>query len=263
MNFRLQLSSALLVIGLMAAAAPSARAQGALAAPIPPCAGQLEQDFAPIGEAPSVRLWRMDSLAADWRPAACTGIERRDGAVLVAVAGRFESPLDGHHLLAKLGNVSQHTTINYWSAGDRQWQPLLEAAYALEDSTSERARADYTLDELKSGKTLYLMYDDAEAVGPVVSAVEIGSVDENGFSITTRNVTAARVIGLPIADPGDIASYLWVEREAGNVFRYFALASSALSMPLLRDESHISRAVAVYHYIAGIKGDEPAPPGTN
>ncbi len=263
MRLRLHVRIGLLIAGLASAQAPSARAEGVQAAPVPPCAGPSHQAFASVGEPPLVSLWKADDLPAGWQPAACSGIERRDGAVYVAVAGRFESPLDGRHLLAKLGSVSQHTTITYWSASDGRWRPLLEAAHALEGPNAGRARADYTLAELKSGATLYLMYDDAEPVGPVVNAVEIERLDDAGFAITSHNVTAARLIGVPIADPGDIASHLWVERESDGVYRYFALASSALSMPLLRDESHVNRALAVYRYIAGIKGEGLARATTN
>lgn len=259
MSFRLRVGANLLMIGLAVAAPWGLPAGARAAAPVPPCAGEVPQDFAPLGAPPSVGLWKADALPAEWQPAACSGIERRDGAVLVAVAGRFASPLDGRQLLAKLGSVSEHTAITYWSASDGHWRPLLEAAYALTGPDPDLTRGDFTLGELKSGKTLYLVYDDAEPVGPVVNAVEIVAVDEGGFTITSRNVTTARLMGLAIAAPGDIASHLSVEREAPGVYRYFALASSALSMPLLRDASHIQRAMAVFHYIAGTEGGKAAP----
>ena len=256
MSFRLRVGAAVLMIGL-AVAAPWGLPAGALAAaPVPPCAGEVPQDFAPLGAPPSVGLWKADALPAEWQPAACSRIERRDGAVLVAVAGRFASPLDGRQLLAKLGSVSDHTSITYWSATDGHWRPLLEAAYALTGPDRDLARGDFTLGELARGKTVYLVYDDAEPVGPVVNAVEIVAADASGFTVTSRNLTSARLMGLPIAAPGDIASHLSIEREAPGVYRYFALASTALSVPLLREASHIHRAVAVYHYIAGIEGDQ-------
>ena len=259
MRFRLRFCVVVLATGLAVASPSSPPAHALTATPVPPCAAQPQQDFAPLGEPPLVGLWHADAFPRDWRPAACSRIERRDGSVLVAVAGRFESPLDGRQLLAKLGSVSEHTRITYWSATDGRWRPLLQAAYALNGPDADRARDDFALGELTSGKTLYLMYDDAERVGPVVNAVEIVAVDARGFTITSRNVTSARVMGLPIAAPGDISSHLSVEREAPGVYRYFALASTALSLPLLREASHIRRAVAVYHYIAGIEGDRRAP----
>jgi hypothetical protein len=260
MRRRLGRCAGLLVVYLAATSWAGGHARSAAAAPVAPCGGdRLEQEFAPPGEPPSVRLWEEDTLPADWRPAPCSGIERRDGAVLVAVAGRFESPLDGRQLLARLGTVSEHTTINYWSPKKERWQPLLEDAYALTGPDAERARHDFTAAELESGEKLHLVYDDAEPVGPVVTLVEIVSVDAASFAVTSRNLTAARVIGLPIAGPGDISSYLSVEREAEDVYRYFALSSSALSMPLLSEATQINRAVAVYRYIAGIDGDQRPP----
>jgi len=256
MSCRLLFCAGLLAVGLTAASAPGGHARGLSAAPTPPCGGQSHQSFASLGEPPAVQVWEVDELPSDWRPAACSGIERRDGAVLVAVAGRFESPLDGRQLLAKLGTVSEHTTIDYWSVSDRRWRPLLEEAYALKGPDRQLARGDFTFAELESGKTLHLLYDDAEPVGPVVNSVEIVAVDDASFTITSRNLTTARLIGLPIAAPGDISSYLSVEHEGDDVYRYFALHSSALSMPLLRKSNQINRAVAVYHYIAGIDTDQ-------
>ena len=256
MGCRLQCCAGLLALCLTAASAPGGQAGARAAPPAPPCGGQAHPNDASLGEPPSVELWEVDALPAAWRPAACSGIERRDGAVLVAVAGRFESPLDGRQLLAKLGAVSEHTTIDYWSESERRWRPLLEDAYALTGPDPDLARDDFTFAELESGRTLHLLYDDAQPVGPVVNSVEIVAVDDTSFTIISRNLTTARLIGIPIAAPGDLTSYLSVEREGDDVYRYFALHSSALSVPLLRNSNRIHRAVAVYRYIAGIDVDQ-------
>lgn len=235
------------------------------ASPRPPCAGTPQPAYPEPGEPPAVRLWHMDAMPPGWAPAACSGLERREGAVLVAVAGRFREPGGMEAILERLASISRHVEIVYWSVSNDAWKPLLEDAAALGEADPEARRGDFALDELRPGAVLHLLYDDSEPVGPIVNEVTVVRADPDGVTLLTRNVTPAKLMGFEVAGPGDIASMLTVEREAEDLFRYYALGSTALSGlagRLMPDASHVNRAVAVYRHVAGIPGDKEPPAAT-
>ena len=259
----------LLLLLLLAAGASPASAQTPLpASPSPPCAGAALPAPAALDQPPTVRLWHMDAMPPGWRPAACSGLERRDGSVLVAVTGRFRDGRGLRDVLARLGAVSTQARIVYWSVRHGGWRPMLSDASALASADPDSRRGDFRAEELVQGAGFYSLYDDSEPVGPVVSLSVLRRADASGFVLVSRNITPAKVMGFVVAAPGDIQSMVAVERDGDGdgVFRYYALSSTALAplaASLVPDGSHINRAVAVYRFVAGIPGDTEPPAATH
>jgi hypothetical protein len=76
--------------------------------------------------------------------------------------------------------------------------------------------------------------------------------------MTTRNMTKGRVYGWPVIDPGGLEGFFVVEREAGPIWRYYALTrahilvSEAMAPP---PGDHLNKAVALFRFIAGMPTD--------
>ena len=150
----------------------------------------------------------------------------------------------------------------YWSVSHSAWRKLLVDAAALSGPDRALRRADFTLDEMRPGAHLYTLYDDEEDPGPVVFETEVREAGPDGFVTVMRNASAMRLMGLSIADSGDISSMLSIRRVAPGAFDYYALTAVALApmaAAMTSDAAHINRAVAFFRYLAGIPGDRDPP----
>lgn len=249
-------------IVLAAAAALASTAARADNPPQPPCAGTAVPTWPTSEATPAVVVWHAGDLPAHWEPAACAGLSPPSGATFVAVAGRFRYQGDAQSLLARIGAISRQRDIVYWSVSHLGWRPLLVDASALSGPDPKQRRADFTADELHAGARLYTIYDDEDEPGPVVFATEIREAGPEGFVTKLANVTAMRIMGISIADPGYLSSMTSVRRAGDDLWDYYALSAvrlSPLAAAILPDASLINRAVASYRFLAGIPGDRDPP----
>ena len=199
---------------------------------------------------------------ADWQLAACAAIDLPAEAVMISVTGRVRYTGDALGLLARVGRSSEQRGILYWSVANGAWQPMLTDASALSGPDPALRRPDFKPAEMQVGARLYMLLDDDRPPGPVVFATEIREADAGGFMTVAANVSPVTLMGMTIADPGDLASLLAVHRVGPDEFSYFALSSIALSPMVaasVSDASHINRAVAAFRYLAGIPGDREPP----
>lgn len=230
--------------------------------PAPPCAGTPVPAFPAADAPPSVGLWHPDDLPEGWKPPACTGLAPPAGALFVALAGSFRYQGDATSLLARLGAVSTHTGILYWDVGSAAWQPMLTEASALSGSDPAARREDFAPEELHAGARLDVLYDDADPLGPVVYETEIVAADPDGFTLLSQNVTPMGLMGLNVAQPGDLSSMLVVRRTAPGEFTQYTLSAvnlAAMAAALVPDATHINRAVGSFRFFAGIPGDRDPP----
>jgi hypothetical protein len=262
MNGSPETSSARLALLVCACLSGVGAARAAESAPAPPCAGRPPAAPATAGTDPSVTVWHAPASSDGWQLASCRGLTPPSDAVLIEVSGRFRHEGDALSLLARIGTVSDQTGILYWSVGEAAWRELLIDASALSGPELELRRPDFTLDDLRPGARLHMLYDDDEEPGPVVFETEVKEAGPDGFVTVMRNATAMRLMGMSIADPGDISSLLSVRRVGASEFDYDALTAVALSpiaAAMVSDASHANRAVASYRYLAGIPGDRDPP----
>jgi hypothetical protein len=263
MRARSRRRAVVLAAWLLAGLLPAVAAEAAEPPPVPPCAGgEPVPSWPTAGAPPAVGLWRMAELPPEWEPPPCSGLDPPADAVLTAVAGRFRHDGDAASLLARLGAVSTHTRIVSWSVRRQAWEPVLAEATALSAADAEARRPDFAPDELHAGARLHALYDDSEALGPVVYETEIREAGPDGFLLVSRNADAGVLMGLTVAAPGDIATMVSVQREAPGRFRYYSLTSvslAPLAAAMVTDTSHVNRAVGAYRFLAGIPGDLEPP----
>ena len=230
--------------------------------PVPPCAGDAIPAAPDPDSPPVVTLWHPDDRPAGWVPPTCSGLGAPGDGVVVALSGSFRYDGGMSDLLAKLGAISTHTAIVYWSVADAAWQPMLVDATALASADPESRRDDFKLDEMHTGAVLHLLYDDDGAPGPVVFETEVRAADADELLLESHSVTAMKLMGMTIAEPGELSSMLSVRRTAPGLFHYYALSSitlASLAASIVPDAAHINRAVGSYRFLAGIPGDLEPP----
>jgi hypothetical protein len=248
----------------LAAATPTAAAGPA---PVLPCApgAEVVPAYAPIGPAPSVGLWQMVDLPADWTPTACTGWAPRADAKLVVSAGRFRAA-DASEILERLGAISRQREIRYWSVRRDDWKTLLDDAFALTGPDLKARRADFAPAEFVEGAKLYAAYDDSEPVGAIVELLQVRVRTPDRLVIAGHNLTAARMMGFPVADKGELEVVFFFDREDGDVWRYYGITRTRLNLPetmSMPDADYMNRSAATFRFIAGYASDASPPVASN
>jgi hypothetical protein len=225
--------------------------------PQTPCAGAAVPAYPDLGLAPVIRVWDR----AAWAPPACVGWQDSGPATLVVTAGRFRNSGGAEGLRRKIGAISRLAGLQYWSASRKQWQPLILSAAAVTGPDSDHPRADFSLDEVARGRTLYARQED-NIFGKAIYRLVIRAASAEHVVFTTENVSAIRYFGFTVFQPGEFRSICFLDREDGAIWRYYSLARSAGQASLLAaldSASLINRAAASYRYLAGIPADQEPP----
>lgn len=245
-------------LGLAAALGLTATTQAAVNIPVPCEAPGVA--YPPVGEAPVIEVHYYDALGPQWAPAACAGWKKSNVAFLITTAGKFHHAGGVDDIAARLGAISNYNDILYWSHTRQAWRPLMPEAFALAGPDPEKKRADFTAAEMLRGDPRYFWQS---ASGKFAYRVQVREGDANRLVIEMENITGFQMLLLPVFRPGDARMLYFIEKEAGDVWRYYALiAVSGPFSGLLRSghESFINRAGAIYRYFTGIPMTQEPPP---
>ena len=231
-------------------------AAGARDMPVPPCAGSPTPAYPEALGAPAIDVWLDRDGLESWRPPACLGWQEKPATVLIAVAGRFQHIGAVDELLARLGAVSQYTSIRYWSWSKQRWRQLFEKTAALSAPVRKAERPDFKADEFREEGQLFILQNESGSVGEVIQRVSIIDRTEDGIEIGITNLSAARVAFVTLFEPGGSEMRLWIERETGDRWTYYSLTrlsgATLLARPALK-RSYVSRAEAMFHYLIGVE----------
>jgi hypothetical protein len=234
----------------------------AAAEPVTPCGSDPYPAYAPPGPLPALALWRSGELPTDWVPPACTGWAPREGGVVFAVAGRFEHEGSFDALLARAGAFSRQTEIRRWDVKKGRWERQYRASAALKDPDPASRRPDFGPAEFVTGARLHFVQDAMDSLGPIVHEMTVRERSAARLVMTTRNVNKGRVYGWPVIDPGGLEGFFVVEREAGPIWRYYALTRAHILVPGAMAPppgDHLNKAVALFRFIAGMPTDAEPP----
>ena len=128
--------------------------------PQPPCGEEPAPAYPGLENSPTVKFWSESDFGRDWRPPACTGWAETGFSTLVTTVARFRYGEGAEGLLRHAGAVSELAGMRYWSTTHQQWQTLITNAHAVTASQPAVRRGDFTPDEMKEGKVLYLEQAD-------------------------------------------------------------------------------------------------------
>lgn len=209
--------------------------------------------YPPYDRPPLVHSWiaggRQDGAAPD-----CTGLGRRDPELLIRVVGSYVAPGDMAAQLLRLGAVSTLKGMPYWSFTDRKRQTLIQEAFAIDSPTSQRPRADFTLDELKRGDELYFVQRDNRSSALVPYGLRVLPTGPESLLLRVENVGDIKMMGLTVLAAREVQWAVTLERLGGTRYGYRSL----LAVQRLRigsaDKhrlSNLARAVAMFDLLAG------------
>jgi hypothetical protein len=126
--------------------------------------------------------------------------------------------------------------------------------------TNQR-RDDFTPDEMKEGKVLYLeQVDNLSGKGIYRMHIVEASADRLVFDV--ENVSTMRYFFIPIFHPGEMQSIYFLDRESDNVWRYYSIMRTGQNANRLiagNVSSSVNRAVAFYRYLVGIPTAQEPP----
>jgi len=229
--------------------------------PQPPCGSATFPPYPDLENSPTVRSWDRAESGRDWTPPACTGWMDSGFTTLVVVAARFRHVSGAEGLLRRIGAISEHTGIRYWSTSHKRWQMLIINSHALSDATGDRRREDFSPGEMTEGKSLYFQQED-NLVGKAIYRMHIRSASPDRLVFDTENTGTMRYLLLPMFPPGGMQSITFLDRESQDVWRYYSITRTSRNASLLiagNEASSINRAVAFYRYLAGIPTDKEPP----
>jgi hypothetical protein len=231
------------------------------AGPQPPCGSATFPPYPDLENSPAVRTWDRAESGRDWIPPACTGWTDSGFTTLVVVAARFRHVSGTEGLLRRIGAISEHAGIRYWSTTHKRWQILIIKSHALSDATGDRRREDFSPFEMAEGKSLYFQQED-NLVGKAIFRMRIRSASPDRLVFDTENIGTMRYLLLPMFPPGGMQTITFLDRESQDVCRYYSITRTGRNANLLiagNEASSINRAVAFYRYLAGIPTDREPP----
>ena len=231
------------------------------AGPQPPCGNAAFPPYPDLENSPAVRSWDRAESGRDWTPPACTGWTDSGFTTLVVAVGRFRHASGVEGLLRRIGAISKHAGIRYWSTTHKRWQTLVINAHALSEAAGDRRREDFSPGEMAEGKSLYFQQED-NLSGKAVYRMRIRSASPDRLVFDTENTGAVRYLLMPIFRPGGMQSITFLDRESQGVWRYYSITRTSRNASLLTagsEASSINRAVAFYRYLAGIPTDKEPP----
>ena len=123
------------------------------------------------------------------------------------------------------------------------------------------ARQDFTPDEMRDGKALYLQQAD-NLSGTAIYRLRVAEASADRLAFDIENVSTLRYAFLTLFDPGEMQSVYFLDRESDSVWRYYAITRSGRNASRLaagHGASWINRAVAFYRSLVGIPTDQEPP----
>ena len=223
------------------------------AGPVPPCAGDPEPPFPAVGAPPNVGAWYNEDLRG-WQAPACLNWKQSTMDAVAASAGRFEEPGGVDALLERFGAVSGFSNIMYMSQHGNGWRQLVKRATALASPNENDVRADFTLEEMKSGQPLYL-FMGGTAVNSIVYRLAVLERSNDKLTLAMENTSTLRVIGIPLLREGAGQFLFTFERDAGDVWKgYVMLRVGSAVNNLLRPSisEYETRALGMFRHFAGL-----------
>ena len=229
--------------------------------PQPPCGMEPVPAYAGPDDPPAVKFWSEQDFGRDWKPPVCTGWTEAGFSTLVTTGARFRYAPNAEDLLRRAGAISGLAGMRYWSTTHRQWQTLIVSAYAVTAAQPGVRRRDFTPDEMKEGKVLYLQQTD-NLSGAAIYRMHIAEVSADRLVFDVENVSTMRYLFLTLFPPGEMQSIYFLDRESAGVWRYYSMVRTGRNASRLaagHEASSINRAVAFYRWLVGIPTDQEPP----
>lgn len=240
----------------------TALALAADAVPTPPCGAVSVPAYPQPDLPPTITVVHRDELTrGGWRPPSCAGWpESFQPTRIVALAGSFRFDGDISDLLTRVGAVKALARVQYWSASEKRWKPLVNDASALEKPDPKTRRGDFSSEEMAANTKSHYWVDDSR-FGQMTYEQEILARGPERAVIATRNMTPVTFFIMTVFAPGELRSAMFVEKLSPGVWGMYLMLGTSADSWLLdgNDAAFVNRAVALYRHTAGIRTDLEPP----
>ena len=226
--------------------------------PIPPCGREPVPAYARPDAPPNVRTLSGDELVS-WVPADCTAWPKATGGLLIALAGSFRFGGTSDKLLARFGAVSGMRGAHYWSVTDKDWRILITEASALRTPDPQSRRANFSAQELETGRDAFFSQTDSRSTGEVVYRMRVRDKRPTRLVLEMENVTSVRWFFVSIFEPQEMKSLYFLERLSGGLWGYYQLVSANTVYARGNEASFINRTAALFQHAIGIQPESAAP----
>lgn len=235
-------------------------ASGAIAQnlPVPPCAGSPYPAAGAVGESLNQLVWIGAEVPDDWSPPGCTGWAEGPSRALLAAAGRFRMAGDSSTMAARLAAISGLEDLVYWSSSRGRWRNLFREAVALSGPDAQTPREDFAADDLVPGAGLYYLSEEDNPTAAVFYQMLVHERTEDRLLVETVNRSSLQAkllfIRREVAAPGEFRQLYYIEREAGEVWRFYALMrmTGAGGLAGTSAANYRNRTEAYFRYLAGL-----------
>jgi len=172
---------------------------------------------------------------------------------------------DIDEFVARLARVSMLADMIYWSSTRGRWRHLFEEAVALASPDRDDERADFSAGDLVPGAEIYYWLQEDNPTTGVVYQMVIHERTPDSLVFENVNRTDLRAkflfIKPKVAEPEEFRQLYYIEREAGDVWRYYSLVRMGRAGTLAgtSEANYRNRAEAYFRFLAGLRMDREPP----
>ncbi len=210
---------------------------------------------------PVVQMWTQSDIVTGHLVADCAKWFPDNFTLGITLGGSFRYKGSADSLLAQFGKISSLRGVSYWSVTDKRWEILIPDATAMHGPDGEQ-RADFTLDELRSGKNLYFTQKDNRSSKLVVYRMQVDTSNPKRMLIRIANVSSLYFLMMPIFKANDIQLTYILEPLSPQTWGYFNILGVRNNLGITtanEKNSWINRAVAMYSHFTGIQIEKITP----
>lgn len=253
LNRRALLCRSAAALGSMGVAAVPLPLRAWGADPVPQCGKAPPPAFPPAERPPLIQCW-VDGLRQDGPLPDCSPLRLQDAVLLIRLTASYGAAGTLDDQLARVGAVSMLKGMPYWSFTDRQRQPLIREAYAIDSAESMKPRADFSVTELRRGQDVFFAHSDNRSSALVPFVMRLTQQDAQGFSLRVESLGDVKFMGLTVLAAHEIQWGVRIEHLGGNRFGYRSLLGVRKLRMGPADKhrlSNLARAAAMFDLLSG------------
>ena len=217
-------------------------------------------EYPQVDAKPNAAVWQ--STEREWTPPLILDWKRENYTVLVMLAGTFEWSGGQDALLERIGRISSLQAVKYWTVTEQRWRQLFVESYALQSADKSGRRANFSLEEVKSGKPLLFYQRENRGISEGVYRMRISS-KPGRIVVTTENVNPLKAFLVSLIGVGEFQNSYILEQKSDTEWSYYSTLRAGRGAYSLiiggHDSSFINRAAALYRHVSG-KATDSEPP---
>jgi len=209
---------------------------------------------------PNAAVWQ--STEREWTPPLVLDWKKDKYTVLVMLAGTFHWSGGQDALLERIGRISSLQAVKYWTVTEQRWRQLFVESYALQSADEPGRRANFSLEEITSGKPLLFYQRENRGISEGVYRMRVSS-KPGRIVVTTENVKPLKAFLVSLIGAGEFQNSYILEQQSETEWSYYSTLRAGRGAYSLiiggHDSSFINRAVALFRHVSGIATDGEPP----